>query len=43
MVKVIWDDWEGIRNEIELRTQEDAELEAEELRKRFDFVEIVIS
>ena len=41
MYKVLWDDFEGIRHELPFDSEEDARLEADALKQKFDYVEIV--
>lgn len=40
-LKVVWDDQEGNRHELTFSNPEDARLEAEALKKKFDFVEVI--
>lgn len=40
MYILIWDDWEGVRHEMEFFSLDDAELEAIYLRDMYDGVEI---
>jgi len=37
----VWDDQEGNRHELTFSKPEDARLEAEALKKKFDFVEVI--
>ena len=41
MYKVLWDDHEGRRHELPFDNPEDARLEADALKQKFDYVEIV--
>lgn len=41
MYLVEWDDWEGNRHQLTFDRLEDARLEAEALKEKFDFVDVI--
>ena len=43
MYRVEWDDYEGYRHEAAFNSLEDAQLEAEALARKYDYVKISLS
>lgn len=39
--RVVWNDWEGIEHELTFHTMEDARLEADSLKQKYDYVELM--